>query len=195
MSDYIEYIDKRSELSTVPNASDRTLYIFAGARHLDNEALQVPFMAEDMVPPDAVLSRLSFQGRTADISSGQFFLGARHSGAPPHAHAHAFNYVMHGHKKWWLFPPVLKTESTLPWEESGQRTLSQERANGPDSGHRQQPLQCVQEAGDALYVPAGWTHATVNIETTIGVVYEFDFPSGYLSPRTYLSKPRTASDM
>lgn len=31
------------------------------------------------------------------------------------------------------------------------------------------PLECVQRAGDVLYVPAGWYHATINLGDTIAV--------------------------
>lgn len=37
-----------------------------------------------------------------------------------------------------------------------------------------QPLECVQSAGDVLYVPARWSHATVNIDECIGLAVEFD---------------------
>ena len=32
---------------------------------------------------------------------------------------------------------------------------------------------CIQEEGDALYVPAGWGHAVINLETSIGVAVEW----------------------
>jgi len=31
----------------------------------------------------------------------------------------------------------------------------------------------MQEAGDIMYVPNHWAHATINIEESIGVAYEF----------------------
>ena len=35
------------------------------------------------------------------------------------------------------------------------------------------PFECVQEAGDALYVPTNWGHATINVEESIGIAHEF----------------------
>ena len=31
------------------------------------------------------------------------------------------------------------------------------------------PFQCVQEAGDVLYLPEGWVHQTVNVGEAIGI--------------------------
>ena len=33
--------------------------------------------------------------------------------------------------------------------------------------------QCVQAAGDLLYVPAGWGHMVLNLEPAAGVALEF----------------------
>ena len=35
-----------------------------------------------------------------------------------------------------------------------------------------QPLHCVQSAGDAIYVPDGWAHATINVEPTLGLAWQ-----------------------
>ena len=34
-------------------------------------------------------------------------------------------------------------------------------------------MVCEQRAGDILYVPAGWGHAVVNEEPSVGVAVEF----------------------
>jgi hypothetical protein len=38
------------------------------------------------------------------------------------------------------------------------------------------PLQCTQEAGDLFFVPRGWGHAVLNLDTTIGYAREFNSP-------------------
>lgn len=35
-------------------------------------------------------------------------------------------------------------------------------------------MECVQGPGDVLYVPARWSHATINIDECIGMAVEFD---------------------
>ena len=34
----------------------------------------------------------------------------------------------------------------------------------------QPPLTCVQTAGDAIFVPDGWSHATINVESRLGFI-------------------------
>ena len=85
--------------------------------------------------------------------------------------AGAFNILAFGRKRWFLYPPSEFRSSTLPaaeWLAAGfpSPSASEGRASVP-------PLECVQEAGDVLMVPGDWTHATINIETSIGVATEF----------------------
>ena len=35
------------------------------------------------------------------------------------------------------------------------------------------PLECVQRAGDIMYVPSGWNHLTMNIGTCLLVLHEY----------------------
>ncbi len=37
-----------------------------------------------------------------------------------------------------------------------------------------QPIECVQRPGDVLYVPARWTHATINLDECVGLALELD---------------------
>jgi len=64
-------------------------------------------------------------------------------------HYHARDYLNH-----------LKMGSAEPWWE--------QRYDGM--------LECVQGAGDFLYVPAGYLHVVVNIWPSIGVAHEFGIP-------------------
>ena len=34
------------------------------------------------------------------------------------------------------------------------------------------PLECNQQAGDILYVPSGWHHATINVGDTAGIALQ-----------------------
>ena len=36
-------------------------------------------------------------------------------------------------------------------------------------------LECVQTSGDILFVPFTWAHSTLNVETSVGIAYEFDY--------------------
>ena len=92
----------------------------------------------------------------------QFFLGPPGSGAPFHAHRDAFNALIFGRKRWFLLPPDRSLYSTTPvatWLASA--------AALPEGA-----LQCVQEAGDVVFVPRGWAHAVLNLRTSVGVAVE-----------------------
>ena len=38
------------------------------------------------------------------------------------------------------------------------------------------PLECVQEAGEVVVVPAGWHHATLNLAESVGLAVELGPP-------------------
>jgi ankyrin repeat protein len=104
----------------------------------------------------------------------QFFLGPPGSGAPLHWHKDAWNVVAWGRKHWWMLPPVLAVYSAQPpveWAAEPERVFAGLGPGGSDL----RPLECVQEAGDVLYVPAGWAHAVLNTEVTVGAAVELSF--------------------
>ena len=100
----------------------------------------------------------------------QFFAGGAYSGAPEHFHAHALNALVAGRKRWLLSPPPSAAYSATPaastLDAPGDASLAPPGA----------AYQCVQDAGDLLYVPAGWGHAVLNLpqaDFTSGVALEF----------------------
>jgi hypothetical protein len=67
-----------------------------------------------------------------------------------------------------LFRPSTSYYTTLPaaaWLES---RYPSERADG-------KVLECTQMAGDVVYVPRQYGHATLNTQESIGVAQEFEF--------------------
>ena len=92
-------------------------------------------------------------------------LGPAGSGAPPHEHTPAINALFVGRKRWALFPPARKLwarVSALEWF----------RQPGSLVG----ALQCVQGAGDLLFVPNMWAHAVLNVEDVVATAIELDMP-------------------
>jgi hypothetical protein len=78
--------------------------------------------------------------------------------------------LLHGQKRWWLYPPADAFYSSLPANE----LLAELSDRDGNSGSR--PLECEQRAGDVLFLPDKWGHATLNVQTSIGLAYEFDHP-------------------
>jgi hypothetical protein len=64
--------------------------------------------------------------------------------------------------------------------DSSNTTLSGRAVMGGGKGTPANPYApfmraCVQEAGDVIYVPHRWGHATLNLEASIGIAEEFLF--------------------
>jgi hypothetical protein len=96
------------------------------------------------------------------------------------------NVLAHGTKRWALWPPHEATYAKEPaadrWhrlhrhiEGSSSSSSSSEEAAARGGGAEDPiaPLECVQEAGDVLFVPTLWGHATLNERQAIGTAYEF----------------------
>eukprot|EP01024_Parvocaulis_polyphysoides_P031030 TRINITY_DN28132_c0_g1_i1.p1 TRINITY_DN28132_c0_g1~~TRINITY_DN28132_c0_g1_i1.p1 ORF type:complete len:307 (-),score=17.08 TRINITY_DN28132_c0_g1_i1:155-991(-) len=93
-----------------------------------------------------------------------FGIGFSGSGVPFHVHGHGFSEVLHGKKRWILFSPENQpnfdpNESSFWWLKHQYPNLS-EKEKG-------QMLECVIQAGDLLYFPSRWWHATINIGETV----------------------------
>nr|KAG5690113.1 hypothetical protein BaRGS_010704 [Batillaria attramentaria] len=97
---------------------------------------------------------------------GIFFLGATGTGLEFHAHNDARNGVVFGMKRWFLYPvnrhpPGGMDINSMEWYEH--IYLSQKLTE------EDKPLECVQEAGEIIYIPEGYWHAVINIGDTIGM--------------------------
>ena len=127
--------------------------------------------------------------RTATV---QFYLGGAFSGAQPHWHGHAWNWLVHGRKRWFLWPPehAIYTQRHVLETLGEQKEQQQPRAmeqQGRTKGHRppgpqttpSAALVCEQQAGEVLVVPELWGHATVNLQTSIGWASEMVFDRFY----------------
>ena len=128
-------------------------YLFASALLDQQGALE----SLGVLPP-AVLSALGGASRV----SPQLYLGPAASGAPLHYHGPSINVLAHGRKRWFLLPPNQTAMSILPaveWYVS-------------DFASQPGVLECVQHSGDVLLLPARWSHATLNLETCVGVAVE-----------------------
>ncbi|XP_077988437.1 uncharacterized protein LOC144442935 [Glandiceps talaboti] len=95
-----------------------------------------------------------------------FFLGASKSGVSFHKHADAWNGVVYGRKRWFLYAP----QNTPPggvWP--GFSSLDWFQHVYPRLEEKDKPLECIQEPGEILYLPESFYHATLNIGDTIAV--------------------------
>ena len=125
------------------------------------------------MPPQLATPSAPFQ-----VHPAQFYLGAAGSGAPLHFHGDAFNVLVHGRKQWWLFPPDAGNYSAMPAMQWVSEVLPGlcKRCEQRELPERACPLVVTQEAGDLLFVPRDWAHATLNLQPSVGYAIEFDSP-------------------
>ena len=92
------------------------------------------------------------------------------------------NALVYGRKLWLLLPPERALYSALPmagWLAAAEARGSAEAPNATSPtttaaarGLPKGALVCVQRAGDVMYVPPGWGHAVLNLNTSVGVAIE-----------------------
>lgn len=111
-------------------------------------------------------------------------IGPERSGASWHvdpALTSAWNTLLCGRKRWALYPPGrvplgvtvhvndedgdvdIETPSSLQWWLDFYPLLADE----------DKPIECTQLPGETIYVPTGWWHCVLNLETTVAVTQNY----------------------
>merc|ERR1712176_1446665 len=126
--------------------------------------------------PELHLDATLFNASTRDthlayVRQPQLGVGFRNAGAPMHMHHSALNALFAGKKRWWLVPPSASFWSFEPmagWPSS--KLYADLREKGL-------VFESVQQAGDLMFVPEGWGHATLlegdNQGYGVGIGQEF----------------------
>jgi len=101
------------------------------------------------------------------------------SGVAFHKHSAAWLIVLEGVKHWWLYPP-----GGPPSDEAYRALALCPASQIADAVQKlplaDRPLEITQRAGEGLFVPALWWHATYNVGPTLGIgsqyhVFNLDF--------------------
>nr|XP_006812940.1 PREDICTED: uncharacterized protein LOC102807379 [Saccoglossus kowalevskii] len=103
---------------------------------------------------------------TDETDDSIFFLGASKSGVSFHKHADAWNGVVYGRKRWFLYPPQ-KTPPGGVWP--GFSSLDWFNEVYPHLEGEEKPIECIQEAGEILSQPESFYHSTLNIGDTVAI--------------------------
>ncbi|KAJ8301623.1 hypothetical protein KUTeg_020610 [Tegillarca granosa] len=101
-----------------------------------------------------------------DSNDSIFFLGSSGSGVSFHKHADAWNGVIYGQKRWFLYP-VQQTPPGGVYPGYTQNEWFDQVY--PHLNETTKPIECVQEAGEILYLPEGMYHGTVNLGDTVAI--------------------------
>ena len=98
--------------------------------------------------------------------------GTDEAGIGWHAHGPTWLGIVTGLKKWFLYPPGEASVARVghPFA-SAREWLSSTR---PLLHPVDQPLECVQEPADIMYLPAGWSHLTLNSGEVLGAGAQSD---------------------
>ncbi|XP_022372651.1 jmjC domain-containing protein 8 [Enhydra lutris kenyoni] len=144
-----EYVEHLLHPQDPTSLGNDTLYFFG-----DNNFSEWASLFEHYSPPP-----FSLLGTTTAYSFG---IAGAGSGVPFHWHGPGFSEVIYGRKRWFLYPPEKTPEfhpnkTTLAWFQDIYPTLV------PSA----KPLECTVQAGEVLYFPDRWWHATLNLDTSV----------------------------
>lgn len=131
-------------------------------------------LQRDAPPPPWLQELLDAFGGSQET---QFFLGPAGSGAPVHYHGHAVNVLAYGAKRWKLMAPSHAFYSKMPAEEFYLSRIAEGNATESTGLGSPHELECMQYAGDVMFVPTLWGHGTLNTLQSIGTAYEFSIES------------------
>ncbi|GMH36190.1 hypothetical protein BSKO_04058 [Bryopsis sp. KO-2023] len=136
---------------TLDRLGNETFYLFGPDKEI----------SEELTPLISTYRRPSL---ASDDLAFSFGIGPSGSGVPFHIHGHGFNEVVHGRKRWLLYPPdhmppFNPDASSAHWLKHVYPTLK--------GGDREKLQDCIIEVGEVLYFPSMWWHSTINIGETV----------------------------
>lgn len=144
-----EYVEQLLHPQDPTSLGNDTLYFFG-----DNNFTEwAPLFQHYSPPPFRLL------GTTPAYSFG---IAGAGSGVPFHWHGPGFSEVIYGRKRWFLYPPE-KTPEFHP----NKTTLAWLQETYPSLAPSTRPLECTIQAGEVLYFPDRWWHATLNLDTSV----------------------------
>ncbi len=112
------------------------------------------------------------KGKGGDGAGLDFFVGPEGSGIPMHHHSAVWNLLHHGKKLWAVRPPsesAFAPAQEHPLDSSWLREYRRREAGDGPAEAGERSWFCVQQPGDAIFLPAHWAHATLNLEPGMSV--------------------------
>ncbi|KAI6225345.1 JmjC domain-containing protein [Aphelenchoides fujianensis] len=164
-STFGEYVEKFLRPQDLKTLGNETLYLFGD---IDPEIWK-PLLERYKQPPWTV------PDHDAALSFG---IAGAGTGVPFHFHGPGFSETIFGKKRWFLTPygkpPAFDPDkSTLDWFLNALPKLKE----------ADRPLECTVKAGEIIYFPHQWWHATLNEQTSV-------FISTFLTPNARAVLPR-----
>lgn len=164
------------------SSKDRTLLKHYFALHKDKSTLTLDnydpnskiFFLEDITLPNICFNE-------KDISRFFFYHANKNGGTLPHSHGDAFNILREGEKRWVMHDASIKTDP------KGNNIMMSFYKQYPAGTHAKEWFsnelktiskkvdkvsQCIQRAGDIVFIPADYSHAVLNNSEVMGLVVE-----------------------
>uniref|UniRef100_A0A8C5XHE1 JmjC domain-containing protein 8 n=1 Tax=Microcebus murinus TaxID=30608 RepID=A0A8C5XHE1_MICMU len=144
-----EYVEQLLHPQDPTSLGNDTLYFFG-----DNNFTEWASLFRHYSPPPF--------GLLDTTPAYSFGIAGAGSGVPFHWHGPGYSEVIYGRKRWFLYPPEKTPEfhpnkTTLAWLRDTYSALA------PHA----RPLECTVRAGEVLYFPDRWWHATLNLDTSV----------------------------
>lgn len=155
---FIAKMDRISQMGANEYPSQPS-YIFEPIK--DDSPLLSDFTIPSILDPE--LTHIS-------MSQLQFYIGPALSGAPGHFHRSAWNALIYGKKRWFLYPP---TEAFYSRKHVWSWWQQQSKPIGA--------MECIQYPGDLVFVPDMWGHAVLNLRESVGLAAEFVYGASEFS--------------
>lgn len=172
LKDYVSYMELQHD--------EDPLYIFD-----DKFGESTPALLEDYSVPhlfqDDLFDVLDYDQRPA---FRWLIIGPERSGASWHVDpglTSAWNTLLCGRKRWALYPPgrVPGGVTVHVSDEDGDVDIETPTSLQwwldiyPHLAEHEKPLECTQLPGETIFVPSGWWHCVLNLETTVAVTQNF----------------------
>ena len=155
------YIYSLPTMDQNPGLANETFYLFGG----NTGELW------DIIEERYVLPGCQFCDIAGAVIPG---LGGYNSGVSFHFHGPGFSEVIHGAKRWFLYPPA--AAGYLAPDFHPDMTVSQWVSDVYDKLDKKsdlRPQECVIHPGEVLFFPDRWVHATLNVEEYVFFVSVF----------------------
>ncbi|XP_020176896.1 lysine-specific demethylase JMJ21 isoform X1 [Aegilops tauschii subsp. strangulata] len=172
LKDYVSYMELQHD--------EDPLYIFD-----DKFGETTPALLEDYRVPhlfqEDLFGVLDYEQRPA---FRWLIIGPERSGASWHVDpglTSAWNTLLCGRKRWALYPPgrVPGGVTVHVSDEDGDVDIETPTSLQwwldiyPHLAEHEKPLECTQLPGETIFVPSGWWHCVLNLETTVAVTQNF----------------------